>query len=42
MFAAKRDRNDDEETLRDELDRDLKKLLNACDQVTGRDKLHRG
>jgi len=42
MFAAKRDRNDDEEQLRSELDRDLKKLLSACDQVTGRDKLHQG
>jgi len=42
MFAAKRDRNDDEEQIRSELDRDLKKLLSACDQVTGRDKLHRG
>lgn len=37
MFAAKRDRNDDEENLRSELDRDLKKLLSVSDQVTERD-----
>ena len=40
MFVAKRDHNDDEEKLRSELERDLTKLLNACDQITGRDKLH--
>jgi hypothetical protein len=40
MFVAKRD-HDDQEKLRSELDRDLKKLLNACDHVTGRDKLQR-
>jgi len=39
MFVAKRDHNDDEDNLRSELDRDLKKLLSACDHVTGRDKL---
>lgn len=39
MFVAKRDHDDDEEKLRSELDRDLKKLLSACDLVTGRDNL---
>jgi hypothetical protein len=39
MFVAKRDHNDDEEKLRVELYRDLKKLLSACDHVTGRDEL---
>ncbi len=39
MFVAKRDHNDDEDNLRSGLDRDLKKLLSACDHVTGRDKL---
>ncbi len=42
MFVAKRNHDNDQENLRSELDRDLKKLLNACDHVTGRDKLHRG
>jgi hypothetical protein len=42
MLVAKRDHSNDAERLRSELDRDLKKLLNACDHVTGRDKLHRG
>lgn len=39
MFVAKRDHDDDGEQLRSELNRDLKKLLSACDHVTGRDKL---
>jgi len=39
MFAAKRDYNDDEEKIRSELDRDLKKLLKACDQANKTDKL---
>jgi hypothetical protein len=42
MFAAKRDHTDDERELRSELDRHLKKLLSACDQITRRDKLHDG
>lgn len=42
MFAAKRDHSDDQETLPPELDRDLKKLLNACDHATGRVKLDHG
>jgi hypothetical protein len=42
MFAAKRDHDHDERKLRPELDSDLKKLLNACDQVTEREKLLRG
>jgi hypothetical protein len=36
MFVAKKDHDDDQESLRSELDRDLKKLLNACDLVTER------
>jgi len=36
MFVAKRDHDDDQENLRSELDRNLKKLLSACDQVTER------
>ncbi len=40
MYVAKRDHEDDQEILRSELHSDMKKLLNACDHVTGRDKLH--
>jgi hypothetical protein len=39
MFVAKRDHDDDQQKLRSELDDDLKKLLDACDQITKRDKL---
>lgn len=42
MFVAKRDRRDDQQELRAELDHDLKHLLDACDQVTEREKLRRG
>jgi pyrimidine deaminase RibD-like protein len=42
MFATKRDHTDDEQELRSELDRDLKQLLSACDQISERDKLHHG
>jgi len=40
MFAARRDHTDDEQELRSDLDRHLKQLLSACDQITGRDKLN--
>jgi hypothetical protein len=36
MFVAKKDHDDDQESLRSELDHNLKKLLNACDHVTER------
>ena len=42
MFVAKRDHADEGQEIRSELDRDLKRLLHACDQVTQREKLLRG
>lgn len=39
MFVAKRDSSDDDRELRTELDRDLKRVLSACDEITKRDKL---
>jgi hypothetical protein len=39
MFVAKRDYTDEGRELRTELDRHLKQLLGACDQITGREKL---
>lgn len=39
MFVAKRDHTDEAQDIRSELDRDLKRLLSACDQVTRRNKL---
>jgi hypothetical protein len=41
MFAAKRDHADEAQDIRSELEPDLKRLLSACDQVIGRDKLLR-
>jgi hypothetical protein len=39
MFVAKRDSSDEERELRGELDTHLKQLLNACDEITKRQKL---
>jgi hypothetical protein len=41
MYVAKRDHDGDQETLRSELDRDLKTLLSVCDSVTEREQARR-